>query len=64
MSGEMLRGVGLALMMLVGLGGCAAISSDAEFPPAQPPAAATHFKVTAPGSSRWTSTSPRGAKAT
>lgn len=50
MSGEMLRGVGLSLMMLVGLGGCSAISSDAEFPPAQPPAAATHFKVTAPGS--------------
>lgn len=44
-----LRGVGLALMMLVGLGGCAHMSSDDEFPPAQPLAAAARFKVTAPG---------------
>jgi hypothetical protein len=49
MSDERRRGVGLALMMLVGLGGCSAISSDADFPPARPPAAAAHFKVTAPG---------------
>jgi hypothetical protein len=49
MSGRTLRGVGFALTMLVGLGGCSAISSDADFPPARPPAAATHFKVTAPG---------------
>jgi hypothetical protein len=49
MSGEKLRGLGVALMMLVGLGGCSAISSDADFPPAGPPAAAAHFKVTAPG---------------
>jgi hypothetical protein len=49
MSSEALRGVALALAMVVGLGGCSAISSDAEFPPAQPPAAAAHFKVTAPG---------------
>lgn len=49
MSGETLRGAGLALVMLVGLGGCSLISSDDEFPPAQPPAAAARFKVTAPG---------------
>jgi hypothetical protein len=49
MSGKKLRGVGLALVMLVGFGGCAGISSDADFPPAQPPAAAAHYKVTAPG---------------
>jgi hypothetical protein len=49
MSGEKVRGVGLALIMLVGLGGCAALGSDADFPPAQPPAAAAHFKVTPPG---------------
>jgi len=46
MSGKTVCGVGLALMVLGGLGGCA---SDADFPPAQPPAAAVHFKVTAPG---------------
>jgi hypothetical protein len=49
MSGKKVRGVGLALIMLVGLGGCAAISPDTDFPPAQPPAAAARFKVTAPG---------------
>lgn len=49
MSGKRLRGIGLALMVLVGLGGCSAISSDADFPPAQPPAAAAHYKATAPG---------------
>jgi len=49
MSGKKVRGIGLALIMLVGLCGCAAIGSDADFPPAQPPAAAAHFKVTAPG---------------
>ena len=49
MSGEKLRGTGLALMVLLGLGGCSAISPDSDFPPARPPAAATHFKVTAPG---------------
>lgn len=35
-----------AALALSGLAGCA---SDAEFPPAQPSAAATHFKVTQPG---------------
>jgi hypothetical protein len=49
MSGTKVRGVGLALLMLVALGGCAALGSDADFPPPQPPAAATHFKVTSPG---------------
>ena len=49
MSGETLRGVALTRVMLVGLGGCSAMSSDAEFPPAHPPAAAAHFKVTPPG---------------
>jgi hypothetical protein len=49
MRGRKLGGFGLALMVLVALGGCAAMSSDAELPPATPPAAATHFKVTAPG---------------
>jgi hypothetical protein len=49
MSGKTVRGAGLALMMLVGLGGCAAGGSDADFPPAQPTAAAAHFKVTQPG---------------
>lgn len=48
MSGRKARGLGLAVI-LGGLGGCAAIGSDSEFPPAQPPAAAAHFKVTAPG---------------
>ncbi len=43
------RGFGLALTMLGALGGCAALGSDADFPPAQPPAAATRFKVTSPG---------------
>lgn len=38
-----LTGLGL----VVGLSGCA--SSDASFPPPQPPAAAQHFKATAPG---------------
>jgi hypothetical protein len=49
MSGTRVRGVGLALLMLVALGGCAALGSDDDFPPSQPPAAATHFKVTPPG---------------
>lgn len=49
MSGRRLREVGLALVFLVGLCGCSAISSDADFPPAQPPAAAAHYKVTPPG---------------
>lgn len=49
MNGGKLRGVGLALVMLLGLGGCGVISSDAEFPPAHPPAAAAVYKVTAPG---------------
>jgi len=49
MSGETVRGVGLALAMLFGLGGCSAISPDSDFPPAHPPAAAAHFKVTQPG---------------
>lgn len=49
MGGEALRGVALALVVMAGLGGCSAISSDAEFPPAHPPAAAVRFKVTPPG---------------
>ena len=49
MSGKTLRGAGLALMMLVGLGGCAALGFDDDVPPAQPPAAALRFKVTPPG---------------
>jgi len=49
MSGKTVRGAGLALMMLVGLGGCAALGSDADLPPAQPTAAAVRFKVTQPG---------------
>jgi hypothetical protein len=49
MSGKRVRGAGLALMMLVGLGGCAAVASDADFPPAQPNATAVRFKVTQPG---------------
>ncbi len=49
MSGKMVRGAGLALMMLVGVGGCSLISPDADFPPPQPPAAAVRFKVTPPG---------------
>jgi hypothetical protein len=49
MSGKMVRGAGLALVMLVGFGGCSLISSDADFPPPQPPAAAVRFKVTPPG---------------
>lgn len=49
MSSKRARGAGLTLMMLVGLGGCAAFGSDADFPPAQPPTAAVHFKVTPPG---------------
>jgi hypothetical protein len=36
-----------AALSLSGLAGCA--GTDAEFPPAQPPTAATHFKVTQPG---------------
>jgi hypothetical protein len=36
-----------AALCLVALPGCA--STDAEMPPAQPPAAALHFKATAPG---------------
>jgi hypothetical protein len=48
MSGRKVRGLGLAVI-LGGLGGCVAVGSDSEFPPAQPPAAAAHFKVTAPG---------------
>ena len=39
-----LAGLGL---VVAGLSGCA--SSDASFPPPQPPAAAQHFKATAPG---------------
>jgi len=34
-------------LMVAALTGCA--SSDADFPPAQPPVAAQHFKVTPPG---------------
>ena len=49
MSGKMVRGAGLALMMLVGVDGCSLISPDSDFPPPQPPAAAVRFKVTPPG---------------
>lgn len=49
MRSKTLRAIGLALVMLFGLGGCAAMSSDDEFPPAQPLAAAARFKVTGPG---------------
>jgi hypothetical protein len=49
MTDTRLRWAGLALMILVGLGGCAALGSDEDFPPAQPPAAAIRFKVTPPG---------------
>ena len=49
MSGRRLRGAGLGVIMLVGLGGCAALGTDEDFPPAQPPAAAVRFKVTPPG---------------
>jgi hypothetical protein len=37
----------LALLSVVVLPGCA--GTDADLPPAQPPAAARHFKATAPG---------------
>ena len=49
MSGRTRAEAGLALMMLVVVGGCAALGSDADFPPPRPPAAATHFKATPPG---------------
>lgn len=49
MGGKTLRGVGLAMTVLVGLAGCAGMSADDDLPPAQPLAAATHFKVTPPG---------------
>jgi hypothetical protein len=49
MSGTMVRWAGLALMMLVGVGGCSLIRPDSDFPPPQPPAAAVRFKVTPPG---------------
>lgn len=51
MSGKAVRGWGLALTMLAMLAGCAATEpgADADMPPAQPPAAAAHFKATAPG---------------
>ena len=49
MSGRRLCGAGLGVIMLVGLGGCAALGVDDDFPPAQPPAAAVRFKVTPPG---------------
>jgi hypothetical protein len=49
MTDTRLRWAGLALMILVGLAGCAALGSDDDFPPAQPTAAAIRFKVTPPG---------------
>ncbi len=49
MRGRALRGLGLAVMTLVTVAGCAALGSDEDFPPPVPPAAATHFKVTSPG---------------
>ncbi|HEU4438647.1 MAG TPA: hypothetical protein VFT36_05325 [Methylomirabilota bacterium] len=42
-----LPALGVALAMAGALGACA--TSDAEFPPPQPPAAALRFKATAPG---------------
>jgi hypothetical protein len=50
MGGTTVRGIGLAVVALLGLAGCAALGFDEEFPPATPPAAASHFKVTPPGS--------------
>lgn len=49
MGGTALRGIGLAVAATMALAGCAALGFDEEFPPAAPPAAATHFKVTPPG---------------
>lgn len=49
MSGKRVGRAGLALMMLVGFGGCSLISPDSDFPPPQPSAAAVRFKVTPPG---------------
>lgn len=49
MKGQTVQGLGLALALLGALGGCAALGSDADFPPPMPPAAAAHFKVTPPG---------------
>jgi hypothetical protein len=40
--------IGLALTGLLS-GGCAALGSDADFPPPVPPATATRFKATPPG---------------
>jgi hypothetical protein len=40
--------LGLALTGLLGAGGCAALGSDADFPPPVPPATATRFKATPP----------------
>ena len=42
-----LRAFRIALVMLGALGAC--VTSDSEFPPPQPPAAALHFKATPPG---------------
>lgn len=49
MSGRTARALGLALVTASTLAGCAALGSDADFPPPVPPAAATRFKVTEPG---------------
>jgi hypothetical protein len=51
MNGLVVRGVGLLFLIVAGLTGCAATEprADAEFPPAQPPATAMHFKAIAPG---------------
>jgi len=40
------RSLGVAVLVLLALGGCA---SDAEFPPVQPPSTAMHFKATTAG---------------
>ena len=40
---------GVALAGLLALGGCAALGSDADFPPPVPPAAAMRFWATPPG---------------
>ncbi|HSE05684.1 MAG TPA: hypothetical protein VLK35_16165 [Methylomirabilota bacterium] len=49
MGGMGVRGIALAVVMLVALAGCAALGFDEEFPPPAPSAAAAHFKVTSPG---------------
>ena len=49
MSGWTVGPRGVALAGLLALGGCAALGSDADFPPPVPPAAAMRFWATPPG---------------